>query len=51
MVGDTVEFHNVSAFVHSVSTRPATPEETASTELPAGAESFDSGEIPAGGIY
>lgn len=50
-VGDTVEFRNVSAFVHSVSTRPATPEEAASTELPAGAESFDSGDIDAGGIY
>ncbi len=50
-LGDTVEFRNVSAFVHSVSTRPATPEESASTELPAGVESFDSGDIPAGGIY
>ena len=50
-VGDTVEFRNVSAFVHSVSTRPATPEEAASTELPVGAESFDSGDIKAGGIY
>ncbi len=50
-VGDTVEFRNVSAFVHTVSTRPANPEEAAVTALPAGAESFDSGDIPAGGIY
>ena len=50
-VGDTVEFRNVSNFGHTVSTRPSTPEETASTELPAGAQSFDSGNIPAGGVY
>jgi len=50
-VGDTVEFRNLSAFVHSVSTRPTTPEKAASTQLPAGAESFDSGDIPAGGVY
>lgn len=50
-VGDTVEFRNVSAFVHSVSTRPTTPEEAASTALPVGAKSFDSGDIPSGGIY
>lgn len=50
-VGDTVEFRNISAFSHSVSTRPATPEEAASTELPIGAKSFGSGDIPAGGIY
>lgn len=50
-VGDTVEFRNVSSFGHTVSTRPSTPEETASTALPAGAESFDSGNIPAGGVY
>lgn len=49
--GDTVEFRNVSAFTHTVSTRPTTPEEAALTELPVGAESFDSGEISGGGIY
>lgn len=50
-VGDTVEFRNSSNFGHSVSTRPATPAEAASTALPAGAASFDSGIIPAGGVY
>ena len=50
-VGDTVEFRNVSAFAHTVSTRPSTPAEAASTQLPKGAKSFDSGEIAAGGIY
>ena len=50
-VGDTVEFRNVSAFVHTVSTRPANAAEAASVSLPKGAKAFDSGEIAAGGIY
>ncbi|UWQ22927.1 plastocyanin/azurin family copper-binding protein [Jannaschia sp. W003] len=49
--GETVEFRNVSAFAHTVSTRPSTPAEAADVALPAGAEAFDSGEIPAGGVY
>jgi plastocyanin len=50
-VGDTVEFRNVSAFKHTVSTRPADESEAKATQLPNGAESFDSGEVPGGGIY
>lgn len=49
--GETVEFRNVSAFVHTVSTQPADANEAADVALPAGAESFDSGEIPAGGTW
>lgn len=49
--GDTVEFRNVSAFTHTVSTRPKNKDEAALTQLPPGAESFDSGEIKGGGVY
>lgn len=49
--GDTVEFRNVSGFVHTVSTMPDTPGERATVQLPAGAAAFDSGRIEAGGIY
>lgn len=49
--GDTVEFRNVSAFAHTVSTVPDDAAERATVQLPAGATAFDSGPIAAGDIY
>jgi len=49
--GETVTFRNTSAFGHTVSTEPNSPAESANTELPAGAMSFDSGNVAAGGTY
>lgn len=41
--GDTVEFRNVSAFTHTVSSR--------ASAIPAGAVPFNSGQIKGGGTY
>ncbi len=49
--GDTVEFRNVSSFTHTVSTRAANSDEAKLTALPAGAQTFNSGDIPGGGVW
>lgn len=49
--GETVTFRNTSDFAHTVSTRPSNAAQEADTELPAGATSFDSGSIAAGGTF
>ena len=41
--GETVEFRNISAFTHTVSSR--------ARAIPAGAEPFNSGQIKGGGTY
>ena len=41
--GDTVEFRNISAFTHTVSSR--------ASAIPAGAAPFNSGQIKGGGTY
>jgi len=49
--GDTVQFQNISSFVHTVSTSPDTTRERQETRLPAGAAAFDSGEIAPGATW
>jgi plastocyanin len=48
-VGDTVEWRNQSSFTHSVNADPARFPDDVS--IPAGAGPFDSGRLPAGGVY
>lgn len=49
--GDTVEWRNKSLITHSVTDDPYRAEASGDAALPAGAEAFDSGDIPAGQIF
>ncbi|MGB9382608.1 cupredoxin domain-containing protein [Candidatus Binatus sp.] len=50
-VGDTVQWVNGGATVHSVSTSAANAQNPKDTSMPKGATAFDSGFIPPGGDY
>ena len=49
--GDTVEFQNISAFAHTVSTEADTTAEQQATRLPSGAMAFNSGSIAPGETF
>ena len=49
--GETVEWRNVSPFTHTVTFDPAVASDPGDAEVPAGARSFDSGPIEAGGVF
>jgi plastocyanin len=49
--GDTVEWRNSSFLTHTVTDEPTRAEVAGSAKLPAGAATFNSGDIPAGQIY
>lgn len=50
-VGDTVEWTNRSAVAHTVTCDPAKPKDKSHVNLPAGAATFDSGEIELDGTW
>lgn len=50
-VGETVEFRNTSALVHTVTADPSKASLDASVALPEGAEPFDSGRLEPDGSY
>lgn len=47
-VGDTVEWENVSRLMHTVTADPAKATRARSIKLPAGASTFDSGDLEPG---
>lgn len=49
--GETVEWRNTSLITHTVTDDPARATAPADAGLPAGAQPFDSGDIPAGKVY
>jgi len=49
--GDTVEWRNISTFVHTVTTSADTPAEMQAARMPAGAAPFDSGAVAPGASY
>ena len=49
--GETVVWRNTSSFVHTVTADPSKADDPSNVALPAGADPFDSGSIPAGGEY
>lgn len=49
--GQTVEWRNTSLITHTVTDDPKRAEAPADAGLPAGAQPFDSGDIPAGKVY
>lgn len=49
--GQTVEWRNTSLLTHTVTCDPAKAEDPGHVELPARAETFDSGRIPPGEIW
>ena len=50
-VGDTVEWRNTSVITHTVTDDPRRAERPGDAVVPATAQAFDSGDIPAGQIY
>ena len=50
-VGETVEFHNTSALVHTVTGDPSRASLDASVRLPGGAEPFHSGRMKPGATF
>src|ERR1700737_3422254 len=50
-VGDTVEWRNTSIITHTVTNDPGRAEKQGDASLPARAQPFDSGNIPAGQVY
>lgn len=50
-VGDAVEWHNASQLVHTVTADPALAATSSSTQLPAGATPFNSGNLQPGGTF
>jgi plastocyanin len=50
-VGDTVEWRNKSLITHTVTDDPKRAEQPGDARVPAGAQVFDSGNIPAGQVY
>lgn len=49
--GDTVEWRNKSLISHTITADPAKAHDRSDASVPAGAAPFDSGRIPAGGVY
>src|SRR5690606_5726027 len=49
--GGTVEWRNTSFFTYTVTADPARASDPEDVRLPAGAEPFNSGEIPAGEVF
>jgi plastocyanin len=49
--GDTVEWRNTSIITHTVTNDPERAKKREDASLPAGAQAFDSGDIPAGQVY
>jgi len=49
--GDTVEWRNTSVITHTVTDDPQRAKKQEDAGLPAGAQTFDSGDIPAGQVY
>ncbi len=49
--GETVEWRNTSVITHTVTDDPQRAKVPTDAGLPAGAQPFDSGDIPAGQIY
>ncbi len=49
--GTTVEWRNTSPVAHTVTADPDRVRDPAHVELPAGAERFDSGRLPAGQVF
>ena len=49
--GDTVEWQNTSLITHTVTDDPKRAEKAGDSSLPSGAQTFDSGDIPAGQVY
>ena len=50
-VGDTVEWRNSSVITHTVTDDPRRAERPGDAIVPAAAQIFDSGDIPAGQVY
>ena len=49
--GDSVEWRNTSVITHTVTDDPRRAKKQEDAGLPAGAQTFDSGDIPAGQVY
>ncbi len=50
-VGERVRWRNVSNVVHTATADPSLANDRSHVRLPAGAETFNSGDVPAGGQY